>query len=137
MNYLLFLNDSNLTGKGEEWTVWLVCLCIIPIAILIIMAITMTIIKTRQKQKGYKGIDTVDYSQRPIFLEAYGGEENFVSASLEMSRITVQVNDIDLVNGEALKELGAKNVLLVGQEVKASFGDLAENIYKILENKHE
>ena len=33
---------------------------------------------------------------------------------------------------EKLKELGAQNVLLIGDEVRSSFGDRAEYVYNLL-----
>ena len=52
-----------------------------------------------------------------------------------MSRITVTVKDIDIVNGEKLKELGASGILFVSNMVKCSFNELSESIYKLLERK--
>ena len=50
-----------------------------------------------------------------------------------MNRITVSVKDIEKVNGERLKELGATGVLLVGDLVKASFSDRAKYVHKLME----
>ena len=74
-----------------------------------------------------------DLEQRKIFFDAYGGEENVNSVSLEMNRITVSVKDIEKVDGERLKELGATGVLLVGDLVKASFSDRAKYVHKLME----
>ena len=63
--------------------------------------------------------------------EAFG-KENIENVEVEMSRLTVTVKDIDLVNPEVLKQNGANNVLLVGNKVKCSFGDKATEIYNIL-----
>ena len=49
-----------------------------------------------------------------------------------MSRLTVTVKDIDLVNPDSLKENGANGVLLMGNKVKCAFGDKAEEISKLL-----
>ncbi len=50
-----------------------------------------------------------------------------------MNRVTVKTSDINKVDGSRLKELGATGVLLVGDLVKASFGDRAKYIYKLME----
>ena len=49
-----------------------------------------------------------------------------------MSRLTVTVKDIELVKPEAIKENGATGVLLVGNQVKCSFGEKAEEVSKLL-----
>jgi glucose-like phosphotransferase system IIB component len=67
----------------------------------------------------------------PEYLEAFG-ENNIVDVNMEMSRITVTVKDVDKVNAEKLKELGASGVLLVGNQVKCSFKENIENIYNTL-----
>ena len=41
--------------------------------------------------------------------------------------------DIEKVDGERLKELGATGVLLVGDLVKASFSDRAKYVHKLME----
>ena len=50
-----------------------------------------------------------------------------------MSRVTIEVNDIELINGEILKEIGASGVLLVGNKVKCSFNENAKEVQKLLE----
>ena len=49
-----------------------------------------------------------------------------------MSRVTVTVKDIELVKPEVIKENGSTGVLLVGNQVKCSFGEKAEEISKLL-----
>ena len=66
-------------------------------------------------------------------LEALGGSDNIISSNVEMSRVTIEVNDIELINGEALKEIGASGVLLVGNKVKCSFNENAKEVQKLLE----
>ena len=60
------------------------------------------------------------------------GENNILDVQLEMSRITVTVKDVQAVNAERIKELGASGVLLVGNMVKCSFKDNIDNIYNQL-----
>ena len=65
-------------------------------------------------------------------LEAFGNKENILEVGVEMSRLTVTVKDIELVKPEAIKENGATGVLLVGNQVKCSFGEKAEEVSKLL-----
>ena len=55
-----------------------------------------------------------------------------VDVEAEMSRLTITVKDIDLVNADVLKANGANGVYLMGNKVKCSFGDKAEEISKLL-----
>ena len=48
-----------------------------------------------------------------------------------MTRLTVEVIDLEKVNPDAIKELGAKNVLIMGNQVKSTYEDI-ENAYASL-----
>lgn len=121
----LFLMDNN------DVALLLLGVCIIPIAILFIVAIILSL-RNAKKKNATKEIKA-DESQKDIFLEAYGGKDNIESSLLERGKVKVVVKDIDLINGDKLQELGATGVLLVGNEVRCSFGDTAEYVYKLLQ----
>lgn len=70
--------------------------------------------------------------QATLLLSALG-ENNIISVEVEMSRLTIEVKDVDAVQPEKIKEAGANGVLLVGNKVKCSFGDKAEEISKLLQ----
>ncbi len=114
-------------------------LCIIiPIFILLIVAFTIKIVKSIKVAKGYKKSQGVGESLhgdvnefKNLLLQVFN-EGNILNVKREMSRITIVVKDIDLVNADGLKECGATGVLLVGNMVKCSFGDRSEAISKIL-----
>ena len=113
----------------QQWTLILLAICVVPIAVLILLAI---IFRIKNSTKKTVESDEVDNEQKMVFLAAFGGEENFISASLERIKVIVKVKDPDLIQGEKLQELGAKGVLIVGNEVRCSFGDRAEYVYKTL-----
>lgn len=128
---VLFLDESTIG-------LYIILLCLIPIFILMVVAIWLTINRKRKEEKQRKEIireEPVSEFQKEVFFVAYGGEDNIVGITREMGRITVSVKDLSLVNGENLKELGAKGVLLVGSMVKASFGDRSKYIYELLKVK--
>ena len=75
----------------------------------------------------YQGDDELKNKLLEIF-----GEGNIEKVEVEMSRLTVSVKDIDIVKAEELKNLGANGVLLVGNKVKCSFSENAEEIYNLL-----
>lgn len=121
----LFLMDTN------DVALLLLGVCIIPIAILIILAIIFRLRSIKKKNANKEVVP--DEEQKDIFLEAYGGKDNIESSLLERGKVKVVVKDIDLINGDKLQELGAVGVLLVGNEVRCSFGDKAEYVYKLLQ----
>lgn len=119
--------------SNDDWALILLAICIIPIAILIIFAIVRSIIKgVKKHNNSLKNDPTVDAEQKDAFLLAYGGMDNIDTVSIERQKITVVVKDIEKVQGEELKNLGASGVLLLGNEVRASFSDRAEYVYNLL-----
>lgn len=114
----------------SDFMLWLL---IVPLAIIFALIIVATIIRIRKQVRynKYKPSDALIDQVAP-FLLAYGGKDNITSVSQAMSRVSLDVKDIQLVDGEALKELGATGVLLIGQTVKCSYGDRAEAIYNML-----
>lgn len=127
----MFLSSTN----NEALALILLAICVLPIAALIIYSFVRVILNSKkhgvEQQKIIDGQEK-DLEQRAIFYEAFGGESNVKNIENEMNRIIVEVEDITLVNGESLKELGATGVLLVGNIVKCGFGDRAKYIYELM-----
>ena len=124
---------------SQQWALLLLAICIVPIAVLCIFAIIKTLKTRKARAKEREAIieeEPIDVDQRKIFYEAYGGEENVLEITQEMSRITVKVLDTEKVNGERLKELGATGVLIVGDLIKASYSDRAKYVYKLMEKNN-
>ena len=115
----------------KKQTIFLLGICVLPIGALIIFTVIKTIINAKKSFSKQEN-EEVSLEQRLVFQEAYGGENNIKNVNIEMSRIIVDVEDIALVSGEKLQELGASGVLLVGNTVKCSFGDRAKNVYNII-----
>ncbi|MBP5407692.1 MAG: hypothetical protein J6Y42_00965 [Bacilli bacterium] len=126
MNQLFLLSN-------DGWALILLAICIIPIAALIIFAIVKAIVKgVKKHNKSLLNDPTVDESQKEEFLNAYGGSDNVLEVAIERQKITVKVKDIEKVQGEELKNLGASGVLLIGNEVRASFSDRAQYVYDLI-----
>lgn len=104
------------------------------LGLLFIAAVVLFIIKLIRIDKKGKAasVEEVDELKNKL-LEALGGSDNIISSNVEMSRVTIEVNDIELINGEILKEIGASGVLLVGNKVKCSFNENAKEVQKLLE----
>ena len=120
INLLLIENNIPLWG-------WIL---IVPVCLIVILAIVAFIIRLTKtiklNRKGKKAPLVSD-----DLLLAYGGKENIKAVSKEMTRLTVEVIDLEKVNPDAIKELGAKNVLIMGNQVKSTYEDI-ENAYASL-----
>ena len=57
----------------------------------------------------------------------------FAGKKAGVANMIFRVKDIEKVDGERLKELGATGVPLVGDLVKASFSDRAKYVHKLME----
>ena len=113
---------------------FIIAMCtLLPIFLLLIFAFVLGLVKriklAKKYHKGnvYQGDDELKNKLLEIF-----GEGNIEKVEVEMSRLTVSVKDIDIVKAEELKNLGANGVLLVGNKVKCSFSENAEEIYNLL-----
>lgn len=58
----------------------------------------------------------------PKILEALGGKENIISVDACITRLRVEVKDVNLVNKEMIKALGATAVVQVSNGIQAVFG---------------
>lgn len=72
-------------------------------------------------------------------LEALGGKENIKNLDACITRLRITVNDIEKVNKERIKSLGAAGVLEIGNNIQAIFGpksdQLKGQIKNIMKNK--
>jgi phosphotransferase system IIB component len=107
---------------------------LVPIFVLLIVATIIGVTKRIKMASKYKkGKNTfVNEELQKNLLEAFGNKENITEVGVEMSRVSVTVKDIELVKPEVIKENGSTGVLLVGNQVKCSFGEKAEEISKLL-----
>lgn len=120
---------------NEELAIILLLCCVVPIGGLIIAALILRIRNSKIKKSNLDekiNEQDIDQDQRTQFLNAYGGGENVQEVSIERNKVSVKVIDIDKVDGDVLRELGASNVLLIGNEVRCSYEDRAEYIYKLI-----
>ena len=61
------------------------------------------------------------------YLDFFGGSENIVSVTKNLTRVTVEVVDLEKVNLEKLRELGI-GVFITGNVIKCSSAEFAEQI---------
>ena len=95
------------------------------IILLALVAFVIALVKRTKISKNVKSESNED------LISAFGSG-SIKEVNMEMSRITVTVNDVEIVNAERIKELGASGVLLVGNMVKCSFKENVEEIYNDL-----
>lgn len=106
---------------------------LVPIFLLLIVATVIGLVRRIKMAKLYKKQKVNKNDELKIkLLESLGSINNIESVKVEMSRLTITVKDIELVNADLLKTYGANGVLLVGNMVKCSFGDRAEEISNLL-----
>lgn len=118
----------------QQTAIIMLLVCIIPIAALILLAIIFRVkASIKNKKNKSENVDSKELEEQfEVFAAALGGNDNYVSSSIERNKITFKVVDSTLVNGEKLKELGASGVLIIGDEVRASFGDRASYVYDVI-----
>ena len=116
----------------------IIALCIVvPIVVLAIVAFIIALVKRAKKMKLSKGVK-VKFEESDFGGDLYSelfGDDNIINVEWEMSRVTVEVKDIDKVNTDLLQERGASGVLLVGNKVKCNFKENAETVAKYLKGK--
>lgn len=100
------------------------------IIVLALVALVVAIVKNKKREKQRK--KNIDVEEMHLDLIQAFGENNIKDVEMEMSRITVTLKNIEIVNADRIKELGASGVLLVGDKVKCSFKEDVERIYNEL-----
>ena len=100
-------------------------------SLIIALALVAFIIAIVKRAKVMKKPKISQAETNNEIVEAFG-TGNIIDVNMELSRITVKVKDMDIVNAERIKELGASGVLLVGDLVKCSFKENVEDIYQQL-----
>ncbi|SDZ34051.1 PTS system, D-glucosamine-specific IIC component [Evansella caseinilytica] len=61
-------------------------------------------------------------------LKAFGGKENLKDLDACITRLRISVHDVNKVNKDRIKELGASGVMQVDKNIQAIFGPRSENI---------
>jgi PTS system glucose-specific IIC component len=64
----------------------------------------------------------------PRLVEAFGGADNIHSLDACITRLRVELNDVNRASADALRQLGASGVVTVGSGMQAIFGTRSENL---------
>lgn len=120
MNQLFFLEM-----KPESYMALLIgVVCFfLPILVLAIVAFTKLAIKNIKQRKNEKP-KQIDLKTKYLSLF---GQDNIKKIDKNMSRVTVEVNSLEDVNYDGLRELGV-GVLITGNTIKCSSQEFADQI---------
>lgn len=95
---------------------------IIIAVILLVIAIAIT----RSKRKDFK----VEANKLITYL---GGKENIANYEVNHSRFIATLNNMDLVNKEAILKMGAKGIVEIDNQLKIILGDETGQIKKYID----
>lgn len=111
--------------KPELYPILIALLCVfIPTFVLSIVIFVKKIIKFSKEQR-------INY-QDDDYKELFGGNDNIENVEVKMTRVIIQVKDLDKVNLEGLKAMNI-GVLIAGNTVKCSSKEFADRVLKTLE----
>ncbi len=116
--------------KGD--TLGLIIAIVLTSAILVLALVAVIVAIVKNTKKANQRKKKIESEGRNLELIEAFGESNIKDVEMEMSRITITVKNVEIVNAEKIKELGASGVLLVGDKVKCSFKEKVEEIYNEL-----
>lgn len=94
---------------------------LIIIIILVIIAISIT--KTKRKDYKIEVNKLVDY---------LGGKNNIIDYEFNKSRFIVKLENIELVNKEAIQKMGAQGIVEIDNQLKIILGSDAKQIRKYI-----
>ena len=95
---------------------------IIAIVILIILAVAL---KLTRKDFAIKENKLIEY---------LGGKDNIINAECNMSRFKVILQDVKLVNKDAIQRLGAKGIVEIENQLKIIFSEDAKQLKKYIDD---
>lgn len=111
--------------SGADMIALLIALAcmVIPVIILLFVVVTKLIIKNVKRNR--KVVETpADIKNKYLALF---GQDNIISISKNLNRVTIEVNDIEMVSLDGLRNLGV-GVLISGNTIKCSSAEFAGTI---------
>ena len=116
-------NDFEAFLRSYAWV-----LCIAVVVAIVLTIVIIFLIKNRKPSKPKKEISGAAPDE---WVDALGGADNIVEVSSAGSRLSIKIKDRDLLNRDALTNLGVTSIVLMSDKVT-----LVTNLYnqKIEEN---
>ncbi len=93
--------------------------------VIVIICVALIIIFVALDKKKKKSLDN---SQADDWLKALGGKENLIETSATGSRLTIKLNNPELINKDVLKELGVSNIVTMSDKIVLVIENKAEQI---------
>jgi len=93
------------------------------IIIIILVVIALSITKTKKKDYKIEVNKLVDY---------LGGKQNIIDYEFNKSRFIVKLENVELVNKEAIQKMGAQGIVEIDNQLKIILGPDAKQIKKYI-----
>ena len=94
--------------------------------IIIVLLLLIAIAITNSRRKDFK-------IEANKLVEYLGGKNNIVKYECNLSRFVVDVNDVTIVNKEAIQKMGAKGIVEIDNQLKIIFGEDAIQLKKYID----
>ena len=94
------------------------------VIIIILILIAFAILKAKNKDFKLEANKLIEY---------LGGSANIVSYEDNKSRFVVELNNIELVNKEAIQKMGAQGIVEIDNQLKIIFGEDAKQLRKYID----
>ncbi|EMD5181418.1 PTS transporter subunit EIIB [Klebsiella michiganensis] len=78
-------------------------------------------------------LSPTEQQQIERLIQVFGGEENIVNVDACITRLRVTVNNLSIVDSQALQQQGALGVIILGQQVHAIFGKQSDALRQLLD----
>ena len=91
---------------------WIIC-----VAVVVIILLTILIVFVFKNKKSKKPKKIVSTASADEWVEALGGTDNIVEVSSMGSRLSIKIKDRELINRDALTNLGVTSIVLMSDKV--------------------
>ena len=119
MIYSELKDDINaFLSKNAIW------LAIVIVAIIVIVALLIILLNKNKSKKD----DSKISKDESKWQTAIGGKDNINEITAVGSRLTLNLKNNDLINKEALKELGVSNILTMSEKIILVVEDSADKV---------
>ncbi len=95
------------------------------IIIVVMLIIAFSITKTKKKDYKIEVNKLVDY---------LGGKKNIIDYEFNKSRFMVKLENIDMVNKEAIQKMGAQGIVEIDNQLKIILGPDAKQLKKYIDD---
>ncbi len=94
--------------------------------IIIVLLLIIAIAIANSKRKDFK-------IEANKLIEYLGGKQNIIKYETNLSRFIVNVNDVSIVNKEAIQKMGARGIVEIDNQLKIIFGEDASQLKKYID----